>query len=55
MVSSSGGIFAHGADAGRILARAMYAERTPLSLRPRAPRLLKDARYCIAKSTLEPC
>lgn len=45
VVIGTGGIFAHGRNPRYVLEGACYNASAPLSLRPRAPRLLVDSRY----------
>lgn len=46
-VVGTGGVFAHGRHPRRILQAACHSERSPTSLRPRAPQLLVDTGYTL--------
>jgi len=46
-VIGTGGVFAHGHFARRILEASLYSARSPASMRPREPALLVDRRYIL--------
>jgi uncharacterized protein (TIGR01319 family) len=46
-VIGTGGVFIHHFQAGAILQRTLFSTREPFSLRPKAPSLYTDARYCL--------